>query len=143
MQLLMFVQYRPKFHQDKSTSVCLGDMDHKSNNLQYNTLVCWANGTNKSLTKRLMFQLFFFFIISYRLRALKTLYFHFCNLIKKIRIFAKNFERFYEKKNNTWNIRPLVDELFVPTAQQTSVLYCRLTDFRTMYSLLRQTMVHQ
>ena len=26
---------------------------------------------------------YFFFIISYRLRALKTLYFHFCNFIKK------------------------------------------------------------
>ena len=44
-----------------------------------------------------------FFIISYRLRALKTLYFHFCNFIKKIeklieRVFAKNFARFYEKK---------------------------------------------
>ena len=32
-------------------------------------------------------------------------------------------------KKNTWNIRRLVDESFVPSAQRTSVLYCRLTDF--------------
>ena len=41
----------------------------KSNNLQYNTLGCWVNGTNDSSTKCLMFQAFYF-IISYRLRAL-------------------------------------------------------------------------
>ena len=42
-------------------------------------------------------------------------------------VFAKNFARFYGKKN-TWNIRRLVDKSFVPSAQRTSVLYCRLTD---------------
>ena len=35
------------------------------------------------------------------------------------------------KKNNTWNIRRLVDESFVPLAQPTSVLYCKLTDFKS------------
>ena len=49
----------------------------KSDNLQYNTLGHWVAGTNDSSTKRLMFQALFFFIISYRLRALKTLYFNF------------------------------------------------------------------
>ena len=29
-------------------------------------------------------------------------------------IFAKNFARNYEKIDNTWNIRDLVDESFVP-----------------------------
>ena len=33
------------------------------------------------------------------------------------------------KKNTAWNIRLLDDELFVPTNQRTSVLYCRLSDF--------------
>ena len=33
------------------------------------------------------------------------------------------------KKNNTWNIRRLVDKSFVPANQRTSVLYCRLSDF--------------
>ena len=36
-------------------------------------------------------------------------------------------------KNNAWNIRHLVDEQFVPLAQRTSVLYCRLTDFFMCY----------
>ena len=29
---------------------------------------------------------------------------------------------------NTWNVRRLIDESFVPSAQRTSVLYCRLSD---------------
>ena len=33
-------------------------------------------------------------------------------------IFAKIFARNYEKKNNTWNIRRLVDESFVPATQR-------------------------
>ena len=41
-----------------------------------------------------------FFIISYRLRALKTICFYFCKFIKKYieTIFAKNFARNHEKK---------------------------------------------
>ena len=38
-------------------------------------------------------------------------------------------------KKNTWNIRWLVDEPFVPSAQQTSVLYCRLTDFKCSFRI--------
>ena len=34
--------------------------DQKSVNLEYNTLVRWADGTNESLTKRLKLQVFFF-----------------------------------------------------------------------------------
>ena len=33
---------------------------YKSVNLEYDTLVCWADGANLSSTKRLMFQVFFF-----------------------------------------------------------------------------------
>ena len=33
-------------------------------------------------------------------------------------------------KKNTWNVRHLLDESFVPSAQRTSILYCRLSDFR-------------
>ena len=47
----------------------------KSDNLQYNTLDYWVDGPKNSSTKHLMFQVLFFFIISYRLRALKTLIF--------------------------------------------------------------------
>ena len=42
-----------------------GRQDQKSDNLQYyNTLGCWVDGTIVSSTKRLMFQVLFFFIIS-------------------------------------------------------------------------------
>ena len=54
----------------------------------------------------------FFFIISYR--ALKTLYFNFCKIIKNKKI---NWIDFCSRKNNTWNIRRLVDEAFVPATQ--------------------------
>ena len=36
----------------------------KSDNLQYNTLVCWVAGMNDSSTKCLMFQVLFFFMTS-------------------------------------------------------------------------------
>ena len=36
-------------------------------------------------------------------------------------------------KKNTWNVRCLVDESFVPSAQRTSVLYCRLSDFNSLH----------
>ena len=84
---------------------------------------------------------YFFSIASYRLRALKNLYFYFCNFIKKIK--KKNWNDFCRelckilwKNNNTWNVRQLVDKLFVPLAQRTNVLYCRLTNF-TSISLSR------
>ena len=55
----------------------------KSVNLQYITLGCLDDGTNKSETKTLMFQVLFFSYPFYRLRALKTLYFYVCNFIEK------------------------------------------------------------
>ena len=71
----------------------------KSDNLQYNTLARWVDGKNDSSTKLLMFQALFFFIISYRLRALKTFYFYYKKVKKLIEtIFEKNFARNYEKK---------------------------------------------
>ena len=60
-----------------------------------------------------------FFIISYRLRALKTLYFNFGE------VFCKKLW----KINNTWSIRRLVDESFVPASHRASILHCRLSDF--------------
>ena len=39
------------------------------------------------------------------------------------------------KKNNTWNIRCLVDESFVPASQKTSLSYWRLTDFKWSLSV--------
>ena len=37
-----------------------------------------------------------------------------------------------KKKNNSWNIRRMVEESFVTSAQQTIVLYYRLTDFLSL-----------
>ena len=34
------------------------------------------------------------------------------------------------KKNNTWNIKRLVDDSFVPLSKRPSVLCCKLTDFK-------------
>ena len=45
-------------------------------------------------------------------------------------IFAKNFARNCEKKKS-WNIRPLVAGSFVQTNQRPSVIYHRLTDFKS------------
>ena len=46
-------------------------------------------------------------------------------------IFVKTFPRNYKKRYipDTWNIRRLLDKSFIPVNQQTSVLYCRLSDF--------------
>ena len=91
---------------------------YKLDNLQYNTLDCLINGMNDSSTKCLMFKALFSFIISYRLRALKTLYFHWNN-------FCKEFCKKLGNENNTWNI----NESFVPATQQPSIPYWRLLDF--------------
>ena len=76
------------------------------------------------------------FYTFYRLRALKTLYFYFCNFIKKNKKinwkdFCKEFCKKSWKKNNTWNIRQLVDDSFVPSSKQPSILYCKLTDLKS------------
>jgi hypothetical protein len=76
--------------------------------------------------------LVFFFHISY----IKTLYFYYCKVVKKIKKkkwnnFCKEVCKKLWKKNNTWNIRRLVHDSFVRSTQWPSVLYWRLTDFCT------------
>ena len=103
----------------------------KSINLQYNTLVHWANGTNVSSTKHLMLQVFFFshkILQSSLQKSFQFIVFIFSIKLKKNEM---SFEcpksvRNYEK--NTWNIRRLVDESFVLSVQWTSELYYRLSD---------------
>ena len=71
----------------------------------FNT-ICWLSGLMGQTTHRpnsWCSKHYFFVIMSYRLKALKTVYFYFCNIIKKISkstetIFAKNFARNYENK---------------------------------------------
>ena len=99
-----------------------------SSEIRQSMVVSWFAGTNNSLTKHLVFQALFFLWS----RALKTLYF--CKCIKNCNNFCKEFCKKFWKKNNTWNIGRLIDFLFVPVNQQTSVLYCRLSDFCIMKS---------
>ena len=84
---------------------------YKSVNLQYITLGCLDNRTNESSTKSLMFQVLFFFMLSYKILFKNpfNLFSHFFYKITKIK--TKSFEflksmRNYEK-NNAWNIRCL------------------------------------
>ena len=72
----------------------------------------WVDGTIVSLTKRLMFQVLFFsqFLTNF---FAKIVFYKFT----KIKSFeCPNSINGYEK-NNTWNIRHLADELFVPLTQ--------------------------
>ena len=67
----------------------------------------------------------------------KLFIFIFVNLWKKNeRIFAKSFARNYEK-NNAWNIRHLVEEMFIPYTHQHIVLYWRLWDLYDLIKLIR------
>ena len=98
-------------------------------NLQYNTLVCWVDGTINSSTKHLMFKVVFFFIKSLQKP------FQFISFTK---MEIKSFEcpiRNYEKKN-TWNIRHLFDESFV--SWRTTAYY--IIDCR-IYHLLSASLV--
>ena len=89
----------------------------KSDNLQFSTLVRW----DKWLVDQASDVPSIFFIISHRLRALKTLYFYFSKFIKKIKKNKLNWflQRILQEiMTNTWNIICLVDESFVPANQR-------------------------
>ena len=108
--------------------------DQKSVNLEYNTLVGWADWTDVLSTKRLMFRVFFFFIKSCKILCKNPFNLYFFYKITKMK--TNSFEypnsiRNYEKKN-TWNVKRLVDNSFVPLAHRTSELYSRLTAFNTL-----------
>ena len=97
----------------------------------------WLGGTNDSSTKRLMFQVLFFFrnflqnslqklfqfIFLFFYNFTKTLYFHFCKFIKKkFKGFLQRTLQDFINKNNTWNIRRLVDESFVPSTHDQGII---------------------
>ena len=77
----------------------LHDWALKYDNLQYNILGRWVDGMNVWCSKQ-----FFFSIISYRLKALKNLYFHFCKFMKK------NLKQFLQRILQ----EIMVDESFAP-----------------------------
>ena len=102
----------------------------KSVNLQYNMLGRLEDGTNESSTKSLIFQIFFFhdFLQNSLQKSFQFISYLFYK-ITKIKSFECPKSIKSIKKNNTWNIRFLVGDLFVPLSKQPSVIYCRLTDF--------------
>ena len=101
----------------------------KSDNLQYNTLVCWFAGTNDSSTKLWCSKYYLIFTISCKILC-KITSIYFCKFTKmKIKSFECPISIRNYEKNDALNIRCLVDESFVPATQRTSVLYCRLSDF--------------
>ena len=69
---------------------------YKSDNLQYNSLVCWFTGTNDSSTKGLMFQVLFFsqFLAKFFEKSFQSFE-------------CLEFIRNYLEKDNAWNIRCL------------------------------------
>ena len=110
----------------------ISNFDLKFVNLQYNTLICWFAQTNESSTKHSMFQaLINLFMIFYRHRALKTFYFYLCQSIKKNKkINSNNFcKEFCKKLSKKIMLITLDAWSTIRLSQQTSVLYCRLTNF--------------
>ena len=105
----------------------------KSINLQLNTLGCLDDGANESSTKRLMFQVLYFFHDFLQNAMQKILSIHFLIFFYKItKIKIKSFDCPTSiksiKKNSTWNIKLLDDNSFAPSSKQASLIYCRLTD---------------
>ena len=83
----------------------------RADTLQYNTLGRWVNGMTLSLTKHLMFQVSFFFIIFCKI-LFKNLFSYFFYNFKKIKRFecpkskpANHCFIFNLLKKNTWTIR--------------------------------------
>ena len=103
-------------------------------------LGCLDDGTNELSTKRLIIQVLFFFLQNSLQNSFKKPF----HEITKIRIKSFGCPKSWRsvpietsmpkpiksiKENKTWNIRPLVDDSFVSSSKQPSVIYCRLTDF--------------
>ena len=78
---------------------------------------------------------YFFFMISCKILCKNgfNVFFHRFTKINWKK-FCTEFSKKLWKKNNTWNIRCLVNESFVPATQQASILYWRLTDLQKMPS---------
>ena len=102
----------------------------KSDNLQYNTLGRWVDGTIVWLTKCLMFQVLFLGKLFSKILSISFKFFYNFTKIK-----LKSFQcpkskpvLFSIYQNNTWTIRPLVDKTIDP-ATQCIYIYWRLSDF--------------
>ena len=99
-------------------------------------MIRWFAGLLRQMNRQPSLQCskhYFFFhnFVQNSLQKLFNLSFDFLQIYKN-----KNKESFecpmsikYYEKIDAWNIRRLVDKLFVTSTQRTSVLYCRLSDF--------------
>ena len=93
-----------------------------------------------------MLQVLFFSMISCKILCKNpfNLFSYFFYKITKIKI--KSFECPKSiksmKKNNTWNIRLLVDDSFVPSSKQSCVIYCGLTDFKLPHCMQTMSKLH-
>ena len=103
-------------------------------------LVCLADVTNDSLTKHLTFQVFHNFLYTQGTQNTLFLFLQFHE--KKFKGFLQRILRRIlqdcMKKNNTWNIRHLVNESFVPMAHPNFYQIGAQTDPK-----LRSYQVHQ
>ena len=89
----------------------------------FENIIRWVAGTIASSTKRLMFRVLFFFIISCKLLCKNPFNLFFYNFTKKNVLSAISASRqptvlFSIFQNNTWTIRRLVDEAIDPATQR-------------------------
>ena len=106
--------------------------------------VAWTMGQTNRRQSVWCSKYYFFFMISCKILCKNPFNFfsYFFFKIKKIKIKSFDCPKSIKsiKRNNTWNIRLLVDNSFVPSSKQPSVIYCRLTDLMTEMADWRQSL---
>ena len=100
------------------------NQQQKSDNLQYNTLGCWDERLIDQVSDVPSIIFFHNFLQNSLQKSFQFIFLLFHNFTKNK---VKSFEcpksiKNYEKKDNAWNIRRLVDSSFVPSTQRASVL---------------------
>ena len=95
--------------------------------------VAWTMGQTNCRPSVWCSKYYFFswFLAKFFAKILSIYFLIFFYKITKIKIKSFECPKSIEslKNNNTWNIRLLVDDSFVPSSKQPRVIYCRLTDF--------------
>ena len=121
LYFFLVFEMKPQVYLDLITLIA----KYKSDNLQYDMLGRWVDGTIVSSTKRLMFQVFFFFIKSGKIHC-KNLFISSFYKITKMRIKSlecpksiRNYEKKYlEHQTLGWVICPID-----PATQRINVCY--------------------
>ena len=112
---------------------------HKIINPSISDILRWVAGTMGQMNRRpsIWCSKYYFFPWFLAKYIAKSLSIHFVILFfLNTKIKVKSFECPKSvkilKKNNTWNIRRLVDDSFVQSAKLPSIIYLRLTDLKSM-----------